>query len=82
MQEKSEGRLLRGAAAITDYIRERQGGGKPITRAAVYRMIESQKLPITRLGPKGTEIWTTTTRVDEAFGLAEPALTEPAAAAA
>lgn len=71
MQANSEGRLLRGADAIKDYLNERMKGGSPVTRAAVYRMVESGKLPVTRLGAKGTEVWITTTRVDQAFGLVE-----------
>lgn len=59
---------------MADRINESMAGGKPVSRAAVYRMIEGGKLPVRRLGEKG-EVWTTDVELLAAFGL-EP---EPAA---
>lgn len=68
MQAQSTGRLLRGGTGIRDHIRKRQAGGPLVSRAAVYRWIESGKIPVFRQDPKG-EVWTTTDLVDQAFGL-------------
>lgn len=76
MQGLSENGLLRGAQAIADYLNSHLAGGQPVSRAAVYRMIESERLPVTRLGNKGTEIWARTRDVDNLLGI-EPEPQEP-----
>lgn len=73
MQAQSTGRLLRGGTGIMEHIRKMQAGGTPVSRAAVYRWIESGKIPVFRQDPKG-EVWTTTDLVDQAFGLAPRAV--------
>jgi hypothetical protein len=77
VQDQVSDGLLRGAKAITDHINSRLVGGSPLSVHAAYRLIEEGKIPVTRLGGKRAEVWTTKRRVDEAFGLG----TQPAAAA-
>jgi hypothetical protein len=69
MQAVSENGLLRGAQAIADYLNAKMIGGQPVTRAAVYRMAAGGKLPVTRLGSKGTEIWARSSAIDKLLGL-------------
>ena len=64
-------RLLRGAQAITDYLNSKLEGGRPVSRAATYRMIENGKLPVKKLGEKGAEIWANTRDLDALLGLGE-----------
>jgi hypothetical protein len=66
------GGLLRGAEAIRVYLNRRLIGGKPLSRDAVYRLIEEGRLPVTRFGPKGAEIWARASDLDDLFaGVAE-----------
>jgi hypothetical protein len=74
-QPLSSDRALRGAMAMRDYINSRLGGGPRVSRPAVYRMIETGKIPVTRLADKG-EVWSTTGRIDEALGLSPDTPTE------
>lgn len=80
MQANSEGRLLRGANAIKDYVNDKLAGGTPFSRSAIYRMIESGRLPVTKLGGDRSEIFTTTAKVDQALGLAPHANDVPTTA--
>jgi hypothetical protein len=80
MQALCENGLLRGAQAIADYLNSLMIGGQPVSRAAVYRMIESGKLPVTRLGSKGTELWARKRDLDKLLGM-EPEQQEHAQAA-
>jgi hypothetical protein len=59
--------LLRGAEAIRVYLNRRLVGGKPLSRGAVYRLIEEGRLPITRFGPKGAEVWARQADLDDLF---------------
>jgi hypothetical protein len=68
MQLASDG-LLRGAQAIADYLNSLMIGGQPVSRAAVYRMIEAEKIPVTRLGDKGTEVWARKRDLDKLLGI-------------
>ena len=61
--------LLRGAEAIRVYINRRMIGGKPLSRDAVYRLIEEGQIPVTRFGSKGAEVWARQADLD---GLFEP----------
>jgi hypothetical protein len=72
MQAPSDRGLLRGAQAIADYLNSRMIGGKPVSRSAVYRMIEGGKIAVTRMGEKRSEMWSTRAEVDRSLGLAEP----------
>jgi hypothetical protein len=79
MQAPTSDGLLRGAKAIANHINSRMAEGEPLSIPATYRLIEAGKIPVTRLGGKRTEVWSTKQRVDEAFGLTPPAeASEPA----
>lgn len=54
---------------MTDYANSRLAGGKPWTRSAMYRLIESGTIRVTRLGNKGTTVLATKNAIDEALGL-------------
>jgi hypothetical protein len=69
MQGNSDTGLLRGAQAIADYLNSHLVGGTPVSRAAAYRMIEAGKIPVTRLGNKGTEVWARRRDVDKVLGI-------------
>lgn len=73
MQGNSDDGLFRGADAIADYLNSRMIGGKSVTRWAVYRMINSGRLPATRLGEKGSEIWVRKGDLDRLLGIAAAA---------
>lgn len=78
MQAFSSGNgVLRGARAIMDHVNSRMAGGRPYSRAAIYRMVSEGKIPAHRLGSKGTELIATANAVDAALGLIErPAVTD------
>jgi hypothetical protein len=79
LQAPTSDGLLRGAKAIADHINSRMAGGEPLSVHAAYRLIVAGKIPVTRLGGKRTEVWTTKQKVDDAFGLTPPAeASEPA----
>jgi len=61
--------FLRGAQAIADYLNCLMIGGRPVSRAAVYRMVETGKIPVRRLGEKRSEIWARKCDVDQLLGL-------------
>lgn len=61
------GGLLRGAEAIRVYLNRRLIGGKPLSRGAVYRMIEEGLVPVTRFGRKGAEVWARQADIDRLF---------------
>lgn len=63
----NDGGLLRGAEAIRVYLNRRMIGGKPLSRGAVYRLIEEGRLPVTRFGPKGAEVWARQDDLDRLF---------------
>ena len=71
MQHGLENGVLRGAKAIMDHVNSRMAGGRPYSRAAIYRMVSEGKIPAHRLGPKGTELIATAMAVDAALGLIE-----------
>jgi len=71
VQQGSENGVLRGAKAIMDHVNSRMAGGRPYSRAAIYRMVSEGKLPARRLGPKGSELIATAKAVDAALGLVE-----------
>jgi hypothetical protein len=59
--------LLRGAEAIRVYLNRRLIGGKPLSRGAVYRLIEEGRLPVTRFGGARTEVWARQADIDAIF---------------
>jgi hypothetical protein len=65
---------------MADYLNTHLIGGKPLTRAAVYRMVEDSKFPVIRLGEKRSEIWARKSDLDKLLGL-EPEQQEHAQAA-
>ena len=67
MDVDQAGGLLRGAEAIRVYLNRRLIGGKPLSRGAVYRLIEEGRLPVTRFGPKGGEVWARQVDIDGLF---------------
>lgn len=69
VQAHSENGLFRGAQAMADYLNSHLMGGKPLTRAAVYRMVEDDKLPVIRLGEKRSEIWARKSDLDRLLGM-------------
>jgi hypothetical protein len=68
MQENSENGLFRGAQAMADYLNSHLVGGRLLTRAAVYRMVEDDKIPVLRLGRKRSEIWARKCDLDRVMG--------------
>ena len=68
MQGISENGLFRGAQAMADYLNSHLMGGKPLSRAAVYRMVEDDKIPVIRLGDKRSEIWARKSDLDQVLG--------------
>lgn len=56
-----------------DHVNSRMAGGRPYSRAAIYRMVSEGKIPARRLGPKGTELISTAQELDVALGLADAA---------
>lgn len=54
---------------MADYLNGHLMGGKPLTRAAVYRIVEDDKLPVIRLGRKRSEIWARKCDLDRLLGL-------------
>lgn len=48
--------LIRGAQAIADYLNRRLAGGRRLNKKAVYHMVETGRLPVSRLDG-GREIW-------------------------
>ena len=68
MQEVSQNGLFRGAQAMADYLNTRLIGGKKLSRAAVYRMVEDDKIPVIRLGQKRSEIWAWKCDLDKMLG--------------
>lgn len=69
MQGTSENGLFRGAQAMADYLNSHLIGGKRLSRAAVYRMVEDDKIPVIRLGQKRSEIWARKSDLDQLLGL-------------
>lgn len=65
--EGEAGGLLRGAEAIRVYLNRRMVGGKPLSRGAVYRLIEEGVIPTTRLGKKGAEVWARAEDIERVF---------------
>lgn len=63
--------VIRGAQAIADYLNAMIVGGEPLTRAAVYRMIEDGRIPATRLGRGRTEVWAHKADLDQLFSRTE-----------
>lgn len=59
--------LIRGAQAIADYLSGQIVCGKPISRAACYRLIEDGRIPVTRLGKKKSEVWARKSDLDGLF---------------
>ena len=53
---------------MADYLNSHLIGGKRLSRAAVYRMVEDEKLPIRRLGKKRSEIWALKSDLDKILG--------------
>lgn len=80
VQGPTDNGLYRGAQAIADYLNSHLNGGKPLTRAAVYRMVEDDKIPVIRLGQKRSEIWARKNDLDKLLGM-EPEQPEHAQAA-
>jgi hypothetical protein len=68
VQGFSENGFFRGAQAMADYLNSHLMGGKPLTRAAVYRMVEDDKIPVIRLGQKRSEIWARKSDLDQVMG--------------
>jgi hypothetical protein len=68
MQDISQNGLFRGAQAMADYLNTQLIGGKRLTRAAVYRMVEDDKIPVIRLGQKRSEIWARKSELDKVLG--------------
>jgi hypothetical protein len=68
MQGNSVNGLFRGAQAMADYLNGHLLGGKRLTRAAVYRMVEEDKFPVIRLGQKRSEIWARKSDLDRMLG--------------
>ena len=68
VQGVSENGLFRGAQAMADYLNSHLIGGKKLTRAAVYRMVEDAKIPVIRLGEKRSEIWARKSDLDRMLG--------------
>lgn len=64
-------RALRGAEAIRTYVNSLLGGkSEPVSRSALYRMIGSGKLPVSRLSEnKRAEVWSTERKIAAALGL-------------
>lgn len=54
---------------MADYLNSHLIGGKRLSRAAVYRMVEDEKLPVIRLGEKRSEIWARKCDLDQLLGL-------------
>lgn len=63
----SEPTLVRGAQAIADYLNKQIICGKPLSRAAAYRLIEDGRIPVTRLGKKRSEVWARRSDLDQLF---------------
>ena len=57
---------------MADYLNSHLIGGKRLSRAAVYRMVEDEKIPVIRLGQKRSEIWARKCDLDQVLGLSEP----------
>ena len=53
---------------MADYLNSHLIGGKKLTRSAVYRMVEDDKLPVIRLGEKRSEIWARKRDLDRVLG--------------
>ena len=68
MQGNFENGLFRGAQAMADYLNSQLMGGKRLTRSAVYRMVEDDKIPVIRLGEKRSEIWARKSDLDRVLG--------------
>lgn len=43
-------------------------GGRKLTRSAVYRMVEDDKISVIRLGQKRSEIWARKSDLDRVLG--------------
>ena len=54
---------------MADYLNSHLMGGKRLSRAAVYRMVEDEKIPVIRLGEKRSEIWARKSDLDHLLGL-------------
>ena len=54
---------------MADYLNSHLIGGKRLSRAAVYRMVEDAKIPVIRLGEKRSEIWARKSDLDHLLGL-------------
>jgi hypothetical protein len=54
---------------MADYLNSHLVGGKKLSRAAVYRMVEEEKLPVFRLGQRRSEIWARKGDLDHLLGL-------------
>jgi hypothetical protein len=80
VQAPTENGLYRGAQAIADYLNSHLNGGKPLTRAAVYRMVEDDKIPVIRLGQKRSEIWARKSDLDRLLRLQPEPLDQAEAA--
>ena len=75
MQEQTEGRLIRGAGNIADYINTLSDESSQISRATVYRWIESGRIPVVRMTEgKRSEVWSRTGWIDKLFEMPTPAL--------
>ena len=57
---------------MADYLNSHLIGGKRLSRAAVYRMVEDEKIPVIRLGQKRSEIWARKCDLDQVLGLSGP----------
>ena len=53
---------------MADYLNGHLIGGKKLSRSAVYRMVEDDKLPVIRLGQKRSEIWARKSDLDRMLG--------------
>ena len=53
---------------MADYLNSQLIGGKRLSRAAVYRMVEDDKIPVIRLGQKRSEIWARKSDLDRMLG--------------
>ena len=53
---------------MADYLNSQLIGGKKLTRSAVYRLVEDDRIPVVRLGQKRSEIWARKRDFDRVLG--------------
>ena len=53
---------------MADYLNSHLIGGRKLSRAAVYRLVEDAKIPVIRLGEKRSEIWARKSDLDKMIG--------------